>query len=323
MTLDLKTLLPASDSKPTRLLIEAELKPVQGERFQPTGFPDLGAAMYESPKGTRLLVESPQSMANRLESVGWDTAKNALPKELEGLSYVRVEKPDGSYLTSSITESHRLNSPYILEGDKTFLGTLKEETKGLDEGALDRTKLASIVFAYDANALLHGVFLAKSDLIGGRLRIERALSSFIEAEGVRVAASGGVKMDHVDPSGEAAKGFGHVPFQRDEYTADKITAFFNLDLVEIRAFGLGEAGENLLVALALYKILGFLDGRLRLRTACDLDVKEVRVTRPEGYTLPTLAALREALPGLVKKCAGMFRSPSGVTKVVYKVDKKA
>ncbi len=27
-----------------RLLIEAELKPVQGSRFQPTGFPDLGAA---------------------------------------------------------------------------------------------------------------------------------------------------------------------------------------------------------------------------------------------------------------------------------------
>jgi len=30
-----------------RLLLEVELQPVQGDRFQPTGFPDLGAAIYE------------------------------------------------------------------------------------------------------------------------------------------------------------------------------------------------------------------------------------------------------------------------------------
>lgn len=32
------------DIRSHRLLIEAELVPVQGSRFQPTGFPDLGAA---------------------------------------------------------------------------------------------------------------------------------------------------------------------------------------------------------------------------------------------------------------------------------------
>ncbi len=318
MTLELKTLLPDRDPKPARLLVEAELRPVQGARFQPTGFPDLGAAVYESPAGTRLLVESPQSMANRLETVCWDTAAHSLHKDLDGLSYVRVERQDGTYLTSSITESHRLNSPYILEGDKTFLSTLKEETKHLDEGALDRTKLAAIVFAYDANALIHGLFLAKSELVGGRLRIERALSAFIEAESIRVAASGGVKMDHVDPSGDTAKGFGHVPFQRDEYTAAKITAYFNLDLNEIRAFGLGAPAERLLVTLALFKMLAFLDGHLRLRTACDLEVASVRVTRPEGFTLPPLADVRQALPGLIRECASMFRAPGGITKVVYK-----
>jgi CRISPR-associated protein Csb1 len=318
MTFELKTLLPDRDPWPTRLLLEAELRPVQGARFQPTGFPDIGAAVYESPTGTRLLVESPQSMANRLEAVCWNVGAHALVKELEGLSYVRVEKQDGTYLTSSITESHRLNSPYILEGDKTFLGTLKAETTDLDEGALDRSKLAAIVFAYDANALIHGLFLAKSELVGGRLRIERALSAFIEAESVRVAASGGVKMDHVDPRGEAAKGFGHVPFQRDEYTAAKITAYFNLDLNEIRAFGLGAGAERLLVTLALFKILAFLDGHLRLRTACDLEVGSVRVTRPESYTLPTLADVRQALPGLIKECSSMFRAQGGITRVVYK-----
>ena len=33
-----------------RLLIEAKLRPVQGDRFQPTGFPNLGAATYKMPK---------------------------------------------------------------------------------------------------------------------------------------------------------------------------------------------------------------------------------------------------------------------------------
>jgi CRISPR-associated protein Csb1 len=209
-----------------------------------------------------------------------------------------------------------------LEGDKTFFNKLKEETAPLDKGALDRSKLAAIVFAYDANALIHGLFLAKSDLVGGRLRIERALSAFIEAVGVRVAASGGVKMDHVDPSGDAAKGFGHVPFQRDEYTAEKIVSYFNLDLNEIRAFGLGASAEQLLVALAIYKMLAFLDGNLRLRTACDLEVVSVRVTKPEGYALPSLADVREALPRLIRDCASLFRSPGGITKVVYNVPRR-
>ncbi len=62
MTLNLDAL---KDSP--RLLIEARLKPVQGTRFQPTGFPEIGAAEYDGPEGEKmLLVESAQSMANRL-----------------------------------------------------------------------------------------------------------------------------------------------------------------------------------------------------------------------------------------------------------------
>ncbi len=57
----------ALDNQP-RLLIEADLQPVQGARFQPTGFPDLGAAEFDGPDGRRmLLVESAQSVANHLE----------------------------------------------------------------------------------------------------------------------------------------------------------------------------------------------------------------------------------------------------------------
>jgi len=318
MSLDLSAVLPQQEPRPNRILVEADLKPVQGSRFQPTGFPDLGAAVFDTHDGTRLLVESPQSMANRLETVCWDPAERELVPELKGLSYVRVEQ-DGAYLTSSITEAHRLNSPYILEGkDKAFFQQLKQETEGFAKGPLDTRRLAAVILKYDANALIHGLFLAKSDLAGGRLRVPRALSAFVEAEGVRVAASGGVKNDQVDPQGDTKKGFGNVPFQRDEYTAEKITAYFNVDLAQIRGYGLGPEGERLLTALALYKIEKLLDGHLRFRTACDLEaVGAPRVTRPEGFALPSLGALREALPGFVQGCAPRFAGDNGVTRITY------
>jgi CRISPR-associated protein Csb1 len=66
-----------------RLLLEAELRPLQGDRFQPTGFADLGPARYQLPDGTEmLLVESAQSVANRLEAVCWDEATGQLSREL-------------------------------------------------------------------------------------------------------------------------------------------------------------------------------------------------------------------------------------------------
>jgi CRISPR-associated protein Csb1 len=318
MSIDLKALL-SDDNRPSRLLIEQGLWPIQGIRFQPTGFPDLGASVFEDPRdGTqRLLVESAQSMANRLEAVCWDAAAQDLVPELRGLSYVRVLQPDGSYLTSSVTEAHRLNSPYILESkDKSFFNRLKDETAPLAEG-VDRRKLAALVLKYDAGALLHGLFLAKSDLAGGRLRIERALSAFIEAEGVRVAASGGVKNDHVNPSGEAKEGFGNVPFQRDEYTAKQITAYFSLDLAQIRGYGLGAAAERLLVLLGVFKIAALLEGGLRLRTACDLTTRgAVRVT-PDRFVLPPAAALRAELPAAIAACKDLFAARGGAVDVTF------
>lgn len=305
-------------TRETRLLVEANLKPLQGTRFQPTGFPDLGAADYQAPDGTRmLLVESPQSMANRLEAVCWDDAANDWVEPLRGLPYVAVFDEKQRAVTNSVLEAHRLNSPYILEGDKTFLNRLKEELGGLEKGRVDLQRLAEVLFKFDVNALLHGVFLAKGDLAGGRLRLPRALSSFIEARNAAIAPGGGVKRDDVDPQGDAKKGFGHVPFHRDEYTGEP-TAYFNLDLAQIRGFRLGKEAEELLIALALYKIQRVLRDGLRLRTACDLEIDgEIRVRRPHGFVLPSIEVLSSQLPTFVKACAKRFADPA-VTRVQYK-----
>ena len=309
-----------------RLLVEAKLKPLQGTRFQPTGFPNLGAATYQGPGGVdMLLVESAQSMANRLEAVCWDEVNDDWVAPLKSLPVVKVVDKDGKALTNSALEAHRINSPYILEGkDKSVFNMLKDQLADMEEGRVDLRRLASTLLKLDPNALVHGVFLAKKDLAGGRLRLPRALSAFIEADTVRVAASGGVKNDAVNPSGDTANGFGNVPFARDEYTGE-ITAYFNLDLAQIRAFGLGENVEKLLIALALFKIRKFLEVGLRLRTACDLMLDgDPIVTRLEKFTLPTLDQIEKDLPGFIKavRDEGRFNTnPAGVTKVTY--EKKA
>src|SRR5262249_36865915 len=116
MPVDLKTL----KTEP-RIVMKAALKPVVGTRIQPTGFPDLGPATYEAPGENggivrTLLVESAQSMANRLEAVCWDDATEDTVPELRGLPFVKVNLVGlaaGTDTTCSLLEFHRLNSPYI------------------------------------------------------------------------------------------------------------------------------------------------------------------------------------------------------------------
>ena len=305
-----------------RLLIEAELQPLQGTRFQPTGFPNLGAATYQAPDGTdMLLVESAQSIANRLEAVCWDEVADDWIEPLRGLPVVKVLDSKGNRLTNSVLEAHRLNSPYItnstvnvVDKDKKsstleWLKGFKQEI-GYDENAVlsvdMRGKVFPVLLKYDPNSLIHGIFLEK---IAGVIRTPRVLSGFIEAQNVRIASSGGVKNDRVDATGKSAgggasEGYGNVPFSRDEYSAQKIIAYFNLDLAQIRAFGLGEEVERLLIALSLFKIRKFLATGLRLRTACDLSLEKITVTCPEqDFTLPELSELEEDLPDLIAAVA--------------------
>ena len=151
--------------------------------------------------------------------------------------------------------------------------------------------------------------------IAGVLRIPRALSGFIEAEGVSRVNTGGVKNDRVQPTKDeaggrtAAEGFGNVPFHRTEFVADHIYAYFNLDLEQLRGYRLGVEMERVLFALALYKVQKFLASGLRLRTACDLAVSSIVVKAPEGFKLPSLDDVAAALPGLIKGAQKHFASP--------------
>ena len=297
-----------------RLLLKATLQPLQGTRFQPTGFPDLGAATYDVPDGRKmLLVESAQSMANRLEAVCWDSVNDDWVEPLKGLPMVKVKDKAGNPLTNSVLEAHRLNSPYITNA-KGF-DAIKTAIAFDDKRAFDRAPLVKALLKFDLNSLLHGIFLEK---IAGVIRLPRALTGFIEAEAISVAASGGVKNDRVraakgDEGKTAKEGFGNVPFHREEFTGT-ITAFFNIDLALIRGFGLGDDEESLLIAVSLWKIQRFLTDGLRLRTACDLEAHgELVVQRPAAFKLPSIEDLEKALPGLIKAASKCFAEPAITT----------
>lgn len=352
MTIAFETLAAAP-----RILIQARLRPVAGSRIQPTGFPDLGAAVYTTPDGTEmLLVESAQSMANRLEAACWDEAADDLVPDLAGLPYVKVNLrglgPEAA-TTSSLQEFHRLNSPYLMAGrtvdGRAFADVLRSELglatvpggkKGkkppkddaeadgekADDvvGVVNLRRLAAVVFKYDPNALVHGVFLEK---IAGRLRHPRALSSFIEAEGAVRADSGGVKFDRVLPRPkaaglDAAGGYGNVPFHRSEFTAKSITAYFSLDLAQVRGYGLGDDATKLLVALALWKVRAFLDSSMRLRSACELEIDDgddgglVVKRPPSGFDLPPAGELASVVGELIGRCRRQFADPP-VTELTW------
>jgi CRISPR-associated protein Csb1 len=314
-----------------RVLMEVDLKPVQGDRFQPTGFADLGAAMYERPDGKRmLLVESAQSMANRLEHTCLQGNGPHIAPMLKGLPYVVAQLTGGSTAeTSSLVEAHRINSPYIIS-DAHFQKAFSkmagyEKGKVLDWGAVAKTLLH-----YDPNSLIHGVFMA--NLGDGRVKVPRILTGFIEAEGVREAPSGGVKNNPLDPSGklravaEPKNVYGNVPYHRTEYTASRITASFNLDFAAMQGYQLPAEGMDLLVGLSLYKVRRFVQGSMRLRTACDLVPKgEIRVTGPPDFSLPTTEKLLETVQKSIQACTekGLFAKPAvTIIKCETKVKKE-
>ncbi|MEV1013289.1 type I-U CRISPR-associated RAMP protein Csb1/Cas7u [Micromonospora sp. NPDC049801] len=269
-----------------RTVIKADLRPLMGSRFQPAGFPDLGAAEFDSTDGRALLVESTQSMANRLEATTWDDARAEQREELSGLPYVRVVDGDGAFLSSSRLEAHRLASAYVMNGavDGVKGEQWMRERLGLTAGRpLDHRAVARACFALDPVSLVHGVFFARKGW-PWQPRIARAVTSFIEAYDVRPAVSGGVKRDVVineAKDGATAEGYGTVPHHRVEYTAKQITAYFSVDHAQLRSYGLSDSATALLEALIDFEIGTLLDGGLRLRTACDLEVVGMEGERPD------------------------------------------
>lgn len=284
----------------TRIVLKASYSPTVGSAFQPTGFPDLGAAEFERPQpdgGTQraLLVESVQSLTNHLESTAWDGSSDSPVKTVAGLPYVEVlGSDDGRFLTSSRLDPHRLAGAYVRNAsvDGTEMVDVITERLGLEKGVpMDWRRAYRGIFELDPLCLVHGVFFSDPKWKDyGNPKVRRAVTAVMEAHGVRPVVFGGVKRDDVNPTkGESrtsTEGYGFVPFGRTEYTAEKIELGVAVDLEQIRGYGLAEAETDMLIAVALWELRTLLDHPLRLRTACDLELDSIELRRPGGWELP-------------------------------------
>lgn len=260
-----------------RLLIEVELKPVQGHTIYPTNFPNLGAATYTDPKNgwQNLSVESQQSMANLMEAACWDGDTWKTP--LASIPYVEVVDGSGHAFTWSTLEAHRLNSVYIEKSD--WFETLKQEVGFDEERPYDPSRqLAPVLLKYDPNSLIHGVML---ESIGGVVRLPRALSAFIESEDVQTAPGGGAKFDRNQPAKTATQtakeGYGNVIYSRDRYAPKRTIAYFNVDLRQIHAYAIDELAKYFLIRFALYKIGAVLMNGCQRRRECEFEVEKIDV----------------------------------------------
>ena len=287
----------------TRLVVDARLRPVIGSTFQPTGFANLGAAEFQRPgRPPSLLVESVQSMTNHFEALGFDAAGHQPITMLEHLPWIVVRAADtGEHLTSSREEPHRLAAAYVRNADIEGEGGLAWLVRRLGlrpRSPLDWSSIYGSIFQLDPLCLVHGVFFSDKGFHGNP-KVRRALSAVIEAHDVVPVVSGGLKRDDVQftsSEGQGAEeGYGFVPFGRTEYSAQEIVFSASLDLTQLRGYGLDQSATRLLTLVAVWELRTLLDGPLRLRTACDLEVEFVSVRRPDGYELPGRSELEQAI----------------------------
>lgn len=307
-----------------RLSFDVELAPVLGSTFQPTGFPDVGPATFTRFEHDQevqcLLVESVQSMANRLEATAWDAARDQPVATVEGLPYVRVVRAGtDEFLTSSRLEAHRLASPFVHAakvGGKPMFDEIRNRLGLAKDTPLNRGHMARAVAGLDPFCLLHGVFFSQKEW-WGQPKFERAISAVIEAHTVQRAVSGGRKSDRVrhqldKDGGGTAEGYGSVPFHRTEWTAKTILASFVIDVELLRSYGLPEPVTELLQTLALWEIRRFLASGLRLRTACDLEIAG-EITSRHHSTLPELAELAPRIAELIPQGRQVFGGGAPLT----------
>lgn len=299
-------------NRATRLVIRADWTPIQSDRFQPTGFPNLGPAQYRLPDGTDVVVvESPQSMVNRLEGLSWDVQR-ARPIALwQGLPWVEVVDAAGHHLTSSREEPHRLFGAWLR--DSTLASTGQGwipyliQAFGLREGrALDWSVIYPAIYRLDPYCLVHGVFFAHKKL-PGQPKVARAITPTMDAFGAQPVTSGGVKKEVVSmksQEGQSGKeGYGFIPFSRVEFVAERIESRFVIDVEQLRGYRLKPIETEVLFLLALWEAVDFVGRPERLRTFCDLQAAEAKLLTPQG-DLPTLMDLEAAIRERVSQEVG-------------------
>jgi len=317
-----------------RVVITASLKLTNGHFLQPTGFPDIDACVYRDKDDRRwCLVESEQSMSNRLEAVCMKSP-GVWVDDLKGLPLVVVRNKDGDLLTTNLTEPHRIASSYILDGKRADntddMRELFERKLGLRNGGdfwpLDKRKdLEEFVFALDPAALLHGFQFVQWKFVG--LRQTRLIHARLEAELADdpEVHYGMVKWDAIEPEStrEERANKGQSIAAKSRIVPKNVTATFEIDVLALKNLSLKEDRKKFLLGLALWKIGAFLANKasfdprsrstgpsLRLRADCYLTCEEaLRWTGDSSTGTTTAAELMGAKPAGLGRAEGPSFAP--------------
>lgn len=327
-----------------RIVITAELNLANGRFLQPTGFPDIDACIYRDKEGRRwCLVESEQSMANRLEAVCM-RSPGVWVKDLEGLPVVAVKNKAGALLTTNLTEPHRIASSYVLDGkrdgEEENVKAKVARNVGLgndgDFWPLDkRADLEKLVFALDPAALLHGFQFVQWKFVG--LRQTRLLHARLEAELADdpEVHYGMVKWDAIEPEStrEERANKGQSIAAKSRIVPKSVTATFEIDLLGLKGLALDEEQKKFLLGLALWKVGGFLANKpsfdprsrqtgpsLRLRADCYLRCASITWV---AILEPSTSADQNTYSGEVKAGQLLGALPSGFKRPTDSADAPA
>ncbi|SEH13657.1 type I-G CRISPR-associated RAMP protein Csb1/Cas7g [Thermoleophilum album] len=335
-----------------QVVITASLELVNGRFLQPTGFPDIGPCIYRDKDGRRwCLVESEQSMANRLEAVCMKEP-GVWTDELEKLELpvIAVLDPDENHdnlLTTNLCEPHRCASSYVLDGKiddqntKTMKQVFEQElglTQDGDSWPLDRrAKLERLVFALDPGALLHGFQFVQWKFVG--LRQTRLVHGRLEAElaDEPEVHYGMVKWDAIEPEAtrEERANKGQSIAAKSRIVPKKIVAWFEIDLLGLKALALDDTEKKFLLGLALWKVGAFLGNKpafdprsrqtlpsLRLRADCYLRCNSISWEGDSQTRQVSAEELMQALPEDRPDFASLLRELSELSKAL-RVEKDA
>lgn len=326
-----------------QVVITASLQLANGRFLQPTGFPDIGPCVYRDKDGRRwCLVESEQSMANRLEAVCMKEP-GVWTDDLKGLPMIVVRDSHNNLLTTNLCEPHRCASSYVLDGTIHGGPTMKqlfEKKLGLTQGGDSwplgkRAALERLVFALDPGALLHGFQFVQWKFVG--LRQTRLLHGRLEAElaDEPEVHYGMVKWDAIEPEStrEERANKGQSIAAKSRIVPKEIVASFEIDLLGLKALALDDTEKKFLLGLALWKIGAFLSNKpafdprsrqtlpsLRLRTDCYLRYKSISWEGDSQTAQVGAGDLMQALPddrpdfdSLLSDALGVEKDTSGST----------
>jgi len=246
-------------------------------------------------------------MANRLEEVCLaDKYEGTLRDVFVGLPYLKVQTGTGNAAvlrTTSTLDGHRFASDFLAKGKADFGNgeqTLADHIKNTLGMAADGKTMPianvpnvfPLALGLDTMSLIHGFQISNEQIRFVGLRLPRALSASIIGLGCERISVPGIKFN----VGQVESESGQAIFQKPRITAKKIEARFSIDVGLLTSLRLGTPGakgapcqhqaarEQLLLAIALWKVAAFLDllrVELSLRTECKLRLKRTTEKKKE------------------------------------------